>query len=69
MYLVMEFCGGGDMAAYIRQHGRISDMVARSFIQQLGAGLKALWQNNFVHVSQIIDSIRLCFVKTALIKR
>ena len=56
MYLVMEFCGGGDMAEYIRRHRRIPETTARSFIQQLAAGLKAMWQNNFVHVRSICST-------------
>lgn len=39
------------MAEYIRRHRRIPEATARSFIQQLAAGLKAMWQSNFVHVS------------------
>jgi len=47
---VMEFCGGGDLAGYIRQHKKTTEAVARSFLQQLGAGMKEMWRNNFVHV-------------------
>jgi serine/threonine protein kinase len=50
LYLVMEYCGGGDLAGYIRQHKKTTEAVARSFIQQLGAGMKEMWLNNFVHV-------------------
>ena len=50
LYLVMEFCGGGDLAGYIRQHKKTSEAVARAFIQQLGVGMKEMWRNNFVHV-------------------
>ena len=50
LFLVMEFCSGGDMADYIRTHRRIPEATARDFIQQLAAGLKELWQSNFVHV-------------------
>lgn len=49
LYLVMEYCGGGDLAGYIRQHKKTTEAVARSFIQQLGAGMKEMWLNNFVH--------------------
>ena len=50
LYLVMEYCGGGDMADYIRRHKQVSESVARAFMQQLGAGLQELWRHHFVHV-------------------
>ena len=50
IFLVMEFCGGGDLAGYIRGHPQISEATARHFVQQLGHGLKEMWLNNFVHV-------------------
>lgn len=46
----MEYCGGGDLAGYLRNK-RISEAQARHFMQQLSFGMKELWLNNFVHVS------------------
>jgi len=36
IYLILEYCTGGDLAAYIRCHGRVSEGVARHFMRQLG---------------------------------
>lgn len=36
IYLVLEYCGGGDLAAYIHRHGRVSEPIARHFMRQLG---------------------------------
>ncbi|XLR04484.1 hypothetical protein S83_070682, partial [Arachis hypogaea] len=36
-YLVMEFCAGGNLASYIRSHGRVQQQTARRFMQQLGS--------------------------------
>lgn len=39
IFLVLEYCTGGDLAGYIQQHGyrgRVSEAVARHFMRQLG---------------------------------
>lgn len=50
MYLVMEYCSGGDLAKYIRRHKRIPEVAARALLRQLSAGLRELWARNLVHV-------------------
>ena len=50
IYLVMEFCAGGDLAAFIRQRRSVSEVEARALMAQLAAGLKELWSRNLVHV-------------------
>ncbi len=50
MYLVMEYCSGGDLAKYIRRHKRIPEVAARALLRQLSAGLRELWSRNLVHV-------------------
>ncbi|XP_019437229.1 PREDICTED: serine/threonine-protein kinase ATG1t [Lupinus angustifolius] len=49
VYLVLEFCAGGDLASYIRCHGRVQQETARKFMQQLGSGLKVLHSHNIIH--------------------
>ena len=46
----MEFCAGGDLAAFIRQRRSVSEVEARALMGQLAAGLKELWSRNLVHV-------------------
>ena len=36
IYLVLEYCDGGDLAAYINKHGKVSEAIARHFMRQLG---------------------------------
>lgn len=36
VFLAMEFCAGGNLADYIRQHGAICEQVSRNFMRQLG---------------------------------
>ncbi|KAL8477288.1 hypothetical protein ACS0TY_029540 [Phlomoides rotata] len=47
--LVLEFCSGGNLASFIRRHGRVQECIAKRFMQQLGAGLKVLKQHHIVH--------------------
>ncbi|KAL2551508.1 protein kinase family protein [Forsythia ovata] len=47
--LVLEFCAGGNLAFYIRRHGRVQECTAKRFMQQLGAGLKILKSHNIIH--------------------
>ncbi|XP_058743819.1 serine/threonine-protein kinase ATG1a [Vicia villosa] len=49
IYLVLEYCGGGDLAAYIHRYGRVSESIARHFMRQLAAGLQVLQEKNLIH--------------------
>ena len=50
MYLVMEYCGGGDLASAIRRYGPLPEQptVCR-LMGQLAAGLQFLWTRNLIH--------------------
>ncbi|KAJ4715250.1 protein kinase family protein [Melia azedarach] len=47
--LVVEFCAGGNLSSYIRKHGRVLEHNARTFLQQLGAGLEILHSHHIIH--------------------
>ncbi|XP_009335255.2 serine/threonine-protein kinase ATG1a isoform X2 [Pyrus x bretschneideri] len=49
IYLVLEYCDGGDLADYIRRHGKVSETVARHFMRQLAAGLQVLQEKHLIH--------------------
>lgn len=36
IYLILEFCDGGDLWGYINRHGKVSEAVARDLMRQLG---------------------------------
>lgn len=36
IYLVLEYCRGGDLSMYIQRHGRVPEVTAKHFMQQLG---------------------------------
>ncbi|AQK47432.1 Serine/threonine-protein kinase ATG1t [Zea mays] len=49
LYLVLELCEGGDLAAFIRRNGSVDERVARNFMKQIGAGLQVLHRHHVVH--------------------
>ncbi|RXH94335.1 hypothetical protein DVH24_024019 [Malus domestica] len=49
VFMVLEFCDGGNLAAYIRRHGRVEEHIAKRFMQQLGAALKILHSHHIIH--------------------
>ncbi|KAL8039316.1 hypothetical protein ABFS82_10G027000 [Erythranthe guttata] len=50
IYIVLEYCKGGDLSMYIqRRQGRIPEETAKHFMQQLAEGLKVLHKNDLVH--------------------
>uniref|UniRef100_A0A5B6YZI5 Protein kinase domain-containing protein n=1 Tax=Davidia involucrata TaxID=16924 RepID=A0A5B6YZI5_DAVIN len=49
IYLVLEYCDGGDLAAYIHRRGKVSEAVVRHFMRQLAGGLKVLHENRLIH--------------------
>jgi serine/threonine protein kinase len=52
LYLVMEYCSGGDLSQHIRRLSRLPEGAARALMRQLAAGLREMWQHQLVHVSE-----------------
>ena len=48
-YIVLEYCGGGDLSQFIKRHGRMEELAARRFMLQLARGLKAMRKAQIVH--------------------
>lgn len=46
-YLVMEYCGGGDLDRL--QGKKLSERIVQRIVHQLGKGLKVLFDNGIVH--------------------
>lgn len=49
IYLVMEYCNGGDLAAYLQTRGSIAEDEIQRFLAQLVDALNYLETNNIVH--------------------
>ncbi|XP_062439490.1 serine/threonine-protein kinase ULK3 isoform X2 [Rhea pennata] len=50
IYLIMEFCAGGDLSHFIRMRRILPEKVARIFLQQLACALKFLHDHNISHL-------------------
>lgn len=50
-YLILEYCGGGDVQRLIRTRrlGRLSEGLTRRLMRDLSAGLKFLWGQELIH--------------------
>jgi len=50
-YLILEYCGGGDLQRLIRsrKNGRLSERLTRRLMRDLSAGLKFLWGQELIH--------------------
>ncbi|XP_037024715.1 serine/threonine-protein kinase ULK2 [Bradysia coprophila] len=49
VYLVMEYCNGGDLADYLAAKGTLSEDTIRLFLVQLAGAMKALFAKGIVH--------------------
>lgn len=52
LYLIMEYCAGGDLSQVIKSGGRLSEGVVRAMMSDLAAGLREMWSRHLVHVSK-----------------
>jgi len=50
-YLILEYCGGGDLQRLIRtrKSGRLSERLTRRLMRDLSAGLNFLWGQELIH--------------------
>eukprot|EP00977_Amphora_coffeiformis_P020850 scaffold8602_cov196-Amphora_coffeaeformis.AAC.8 len=50
-YLILEYCGGGDVQRLIRTRraGRLTEGLTRRLMRDLSAGLKFLWGQELIH--------------------
>lgn len=49
IYLVMEYCAGGDMHKFIRRQRKLSESHAKYFMRQLATGLHFMWKRKLIH--------------------
>lgn len=50
IYLIMEFCAGGDLSRFIRSKRMLPENVTRIFLQQLACSLQFLHERNISHL-------------------
>ncbi|XP_072038604.1 serine/threonine-protein kinase ULK3-like [Amphiura filiformis] len=50
IYLVMEYCSGGDLSVFIRKKQALPERFVRRFLQQLASALQFLHSQNITHM-------------------
>ncbi|XP_064292983.1 serine/threonine-protein kinase ULK3 [Plodia interpunctella] len=50
IYIIMEYCCGGDLSKYIQRYGRVPEKKVLYFLQQLASALKFLREKGVVHM-------------------
>ncbi|XP_073966643.1 unc-51 like kinase 3 homolog Aduk [Choristoneura fumiferana] len=50
IYIIMEYCCGGDLSKYIHRYGRVPEKQVLYFLQQLASALKFLREKGVVHM-------------------
>lgn len=49
VFLVMEYCNGGDLADYLQAKGTLSEDTIRVFLQQIAAAMRVLHSKGIIH--------------------
>ncbi|KAI4817027.1 hypothetical protein KUCAC02_009316 [Chaenocephalus aceratus] len=49
VYLVMEYCNGGDLADYLHSKGTLSEDTIRVFLQQIAGAMRVLQGKGIIH--------------------
>lgn len=68
IYLIMEYCGGGDLSTFIQQRRMLPVHTVRRFLQQLAAALQALHANNISHFDLKPHNILLSSLQHPVLK-
>lgn len=50
IYIVMEYCDGGDLSSFIKKKHRLPENICRRFLQQLALALRYLRNHNVCHM-------------------
>uniref|UniRef100_H2Y8Q1 Serine/threonine-protein kinase ULK3 n=1 Tax=Ciona savignyi TaxID=51511 RepID=H2Y8Q1_CIOSA len=50
IYLIMEFCGGGDLCGFIQARRMLPEHTVRRFLQQIASAVKTLHEHNISHM-------------------
>ncbi|XP_067105073.1 serine/threonine-protein kinase ULK3 isoform X2 [Osmerus mordax] len=60
IYLILEWCSGGDLSRFIRSRRLLPERVARRFLQQIACALQFLHERNICHLDLKPQNILLC---------
>ncbi|XP_035225469.1 serine/threonine-protein kinase unc-51-like [Stegodyphus dumicola] len=60
LYIVIEYCNGGDLSEYLNAKGSLSEDTIRLFLRQIAEAMKVLNQKEVVHRDLKPQNILLC---------
>ncbi|MEQ2264849.1 Serine/threonine-protein kinase ulk2, partial [Xenotaenia resolanae] len=62
VFLVMEYCNGGDLADYLQAKGTLREDTLRVFLQQIAAAMRILHSKGIIHRDLKPQNILLSYV-------
>nr|CAB3267502.1 serine/threonine-protein kinase ULK3-like [Phallusia mammillata] len=68
IYLIMEYCGGGDLSMFIQARRLLPEYVVKRFLQQLASALQLLHSHNISHMDLKPQNILLTSYEHPVLK-
>ncbi|XP_068204137.1 serine/threonine-protein kinase ULK3 [Palaemon carinicauda] len=68
IYIIMEYCSGGDLSHFVRSRQRLPETVCQRFLQQLASALKYMREENVSHLDLKPSNIFLKSRRTPILK-
>lgn len=68
IYIIMEYCGGGDLSRFIKARKCLPEPLCRQFLQQLALALKFLRSKDIAHMDLKPSNILLTSVRNPRLK-
>ena len=68
IYLIMEYCQGGDLSTFIKSRRTIPEKYVRKFIQQIACALKHLHSKGICHMDLKPQNILLTSINNPSLK-
>ena len=68
IYLIMEYCAGGDLSTFIRSKRIVPEKYAKKFVQQIACALKHLHSKGIAHMDLKPQNILLTSTQDPVLK-
>ena len=68
IYIVMEYCGGGDLSRFVKSRKALAEAVCKKFLQQVAAAMKYLHSKDIAHMDLKPQNILLSNGKNPVVK-
>lgn len=68
IFLIMEYCSGGDLSSFIRSRNVLREKEARKFLRQIALALQFLQEKNIAHMDLKPQNLLLTGDETPLLK-